>query len=146
VHEQPTTVVDTTNVTDHFNLKGAYFTLRFGPTLIIPLTEDLNASLSFGAAMVYAGTTYTVDQDFQPDTGPEITSTVSTTRSYVMPGYFANADMEYWLTKRTGLYVGAAYQGSGSYTQKIHTDSADYSTTVDLKDEQGVHLGVDVKF
>lgn len=148
-----TTAVDAVSVTNHYHLKGAYYTFRAGPTVVVPVTASLRASFSAGFALVYAGTTYSVDQDFLPDTGDEITSTVSDTESHWLPGYYADATMEYWLTGRTGFYLGAVYQSSGSYTQSIISsgspglpDTADYSTKVDLSSLQGFRFGVNYRF
>ena len=141
-----TTTQDTTSVTNHYHLKGAYFTARVGPTIILPVTTNLRATLSFGAALVYAGTTYDVDQQFQPDTGPVIDDDVSNTTSRFLPGYFVDASMDYFLTNRTGFYLGAVYQSSGDYRQSVNTDSAYYTTHVDLSSLQGFRMGVNFKF
>ncbi len=148
-----TTTVDTTSVTNRYHLKGAYFTFRAGPSIVIPVTASLRASFSAGAALVYAGTTYSVVQDFVPDTGSEIVSTVSDTENRLLPGFYANASMEYWLSARTGFYLGAVYQSSGSFTQTIVSNgspglpnTANYATKVDLSSLQGFRFGVNYRF
>ena len=140
-----TTVTDTTNVTNHFSLKGAYFTLRAGPTLILPLGR-FHATVSAGAAIVYAGTTYSVQQDFQPETGSLITLTEQNSDTKLLPGFYADANLEFWLTERSGLYLGALYQNSGSFTQNLTTIASNYSTKVDLTSLTGFKMGMNVRF
>ncbi len=147
------TAIDVGSVINHYDLKGAYFTFRAGPTLIYPITQGLRATLSFGAALVYAGTTYTVEQDFKPETGADIISTENDTVAKLLPGYYVDAGMELQLTNRTGFYVSAIYQNNGSYTQSIVNNgspglpnTANYVSKVDLSSLQGFRFGVNVRF
>jgi hypothetical protein len=146
VSRTTTTSVDTTSVTNHYRLKGGYYTFRAGPTLIMPITGALRATLSLGAVLVYSGTTYTVEEDFTPATDNEIISFVSNTKNRLLPGYYVDANMELWLSGRTGFYLGAVYQNSGEYVQTLNTDSTSYSTKVDLSSLQGFRMGVNFKF
>jgi hypothetical protein len=134
------------SVTNTWKLKGAYFTFRFGPTLSLPFTQRFRLTLSAGAAAVYAGTTYTVTQDFQPDTGDPIISKVEDTKGHVLPGYYVDANVEFWLTENTGLYAGAVYQNNGDYKQTVKTDTADYTTKVDLSRLSGLRAGLNIRF
>lgn len=135
-----------TAVTNAWKLHGAFYTFRAGPAIIIPITEKLKATVSVGAVAVYAGTTYTVDQIFQPETSSEIVSSVSDGTSELLPGYYIDGSMEYTFTERAGLYVGGVYQSSGGYTQTIHGDNGTYSTRVDLGSMQGVRAGMTFRF
>jgi hypothetical protein len=146
VSRATTTSTSDAAVTNHWHLKGAYFTMRAGPSITLPFSEHFRASVSAGAAFIYAGTTYTVQQNFQPETGNEITSTAESTRSTLLPGYYADANIEFWLTERAGIYVGAVYQKAGDYTQTIDTDTAKYSTTVDLSTLSGFRAGMNIRF
>ena len=148
-----TVAVDNTSVTNRYHLRGAYFTFRAGPSIIVPLTAGLRATFSAGAVLVYAGTTYSVEQDFVPDTGQEIISTVSDTENRLLPGFYADASMEFWLSPRTGFYLGAVYQNSGSFTQSIISNgspglpnTANYATKVDLSNLEGFRFGVNYRF
>ncbi|HWA09309.1 MAG TPA: hypothetical protein VG838_07670 [Opitutaceae bacterium] len=148
-----TTTTDTVSVMNHYHLHGAYYTFRVGPTLVFPVTTNFRATLSLGGALVYAGTTYSVEQEFKPDTGNEIFSDVSDTQSHFLPGYYADASMEYWMSNRTAFYLGAVYQSTGSFTQTIVQntspgldDTATYSTRVDLSSMQGFRFGVNYRF
>ena len=139
-------VADTTSVINSWQLKGAYFTFRAGPTLLLPITEHLRASVSLGAALVYAGTTYTVRQQFTPATGDAINLIESDSANHFLPGYYADANLEYWLTETAGFYAGAVYQNTGDFKQEVKTDTADFTTKVDMSSLAGVRAGVNFKF
>ena len=142
----PPPVTDTTSVINSWQLKGAYFTFRAGPTLLLPITEHLRASVSVGGALVYAGTTYTIRQQFTPATGDAINLVESDSANHFLPGYFADANLEYWLTDTAGFYAGAVYQNTGSFKQEVKTDTADFSTKVDMSSLSGLRAGVNIKF
>ncbi len=138
-------------VRNHYKIKGAYYTLRVGPTFIIPVTAKFRFSIGAGAALVYAGTTYTVDSEFTPtDDETVITRTDSGYDKKALPGYYLDANLEYWLTERTGLYAGAIFQSTGSYTQNITSEETlaevNYSTNVDLTTQTGLRLGMNIRF
>ncbi len=142
-----TTVANnTTSVKNYWKLKGAYMTFRFGPTVFIPITTHFNASFSAGAVLVYAGTTYTVMQTYHPATSDDIIDTVSDGVSEFLPGFYVDADLNYTMTETAGMYLGAIYQSSRSYTQNISDLTSSYSTRVDLSRLQGVHAGMSFKF
>lgn len=141
-----TTTTDSTSVTNRWKLKGAYYTFRAGPTIWIPITTRLRASLSAGAALVYAGSSYTVTQSFQPELGAEISETDTEAAYKLLPGYYADASLQFDLTERTGFYAGAVFQSAGSYTQQIDTDNAKYTTKVDLGNQSGVRAGMAIRF
>ena len=140
------TALSDTNVTNHWRLKGAYYTFRVGPMIWIPISTRLRASLSLGAAVVYAGTNYTVTQTFDPDLGPDITDTAASDAYKLLPGYYADATLQYDLTERAGFYAGAVFQSAGSYTQSVETPNAQYSTKIDLANQNGVRAGLSIRF
>lgn len=133
-------------VVNNWKMKGAYYTFRAGPTLAYSFTEKLKASFSAGAAMVYAGSTFTIQQEFTPDTGETINNTVSDSKSRVMAGYFADANVEYWMTERAGFFAGAVFQSSGSYKQSVKSDNVDYQSKVDLNNLSGLRAGMNIRF
>ena len=140
------TTTDSTSVTNYWKLKGAYFTFRAGPTVLIPITSRLRASVSAGAALVYSGTTYTVRQDFQPKLGDPITATTSDSANHFLPGVYADANLEFWVTDTAGFYAGAVYQNTGDFKQTVKTDTADFSTKVDMSSLAGLRAGIDIRF
>lgn len=140
------TAVDSTSVTNRWKLKGAYFTFRGGPMVSLPFTSRLRASVSAGAAVIYAGSTYTVTQSFQPATGLEITDTSSGDINKVLPGYFADASLQFDITERAGIFAGAVFQSAGSYTQTLNTTAASYSTKIDFANQNGLRAGMTIRF
>ncbi len=155
------TVVNSATVTNRWKLKGAYYTFRAGPTVWVPVTKRFRFSFSAGVAMVVAGTYYEVTQSFTPDLGAEITdappasastsgysyNNTNTSSVYkFLPGYFAEAALQFDLTDRTGFYAGAAFQSTGTFDQKLQTDTLNYLTKVDLSRQQGLRAGMTVRF
>jgi hypothetical protein len=150
ISDSPTDNIPTppssTEITQQVSVNGAYFTLRAGPQLTLPLTTNFSASLSGGPALVYAGSTLTVTQTVTPPTGDAITNTQSDTYYTVLPAYFADASLECTLTDTTGLYLGATFQGSTGYNQSIHSQEASFTDRVELGNEEGVRAGINFKF
>ena len=140
------TAADDASVSNRWSLKGAYFTFRAGPTLLLSITNRLKASVGLGAAMVYSGSSYTVTQTLTPPAGAEITDTSSSEIYKLLPGYFADATVQFDLTERTGFYAGAVFQSAGSYEQRIDSDNAHYSTKVDLANMSGFRAGLSYRF
>jgi len=141
-----TTTVSDGLVSNHWKVKGGYFTFRAGPSLSYAITEKLKATLSVGAAVVFVGSTYTVDQLYTPPVGADILSTVDDSTDRLLPGYYADATLEYDFTERAGAYAGAFYQSTGSYDQTIATTEANYATKIDLASLQGFRLGMNIRF
>jgi hypothetical protein len=139
-------VTNNTEVTEKWNINGAYFTLRGGAEMIVPITEKFSATVSGGPALVYVGTTFSVDQTITPPTGSPITSTVSDDYSTVLPAYFADADIDYSFTDTTDLYLGAAFQSSTGYNQAIHSPNGNYTNRLDFGNQEGVRGGISFKF
>jgi hypothetical protein len=137
---------DTTSVTNHWKVKGSYFTFRAGPTIWIPITSRFRASVSLGGALIYAGTTYSVTETFLPESGFEISETNSSIASKLLPGYYADASLQFDLTDRTGFYAGAVFQSAGSYDQKLDATNAHYATKIDLANQSGLRAGLSIRF
>lgn len=137
---------DSTSVSNLWKLKGAYFTFRTGPSISVPIGSRFHASVSAGPAIVYAGSTYSVTQMFQPEIGAAVTATLSDGASKLLPGYYADATLNFDITERTGLYLGAVYQANGTYDQSISNGDAKYSTKIDLNGLNGLRAGMTYRF
>jgi len=133
-------------IANKWKVRGAYFTLRAGPSVSYAITEKLKATVSVGVATVFVGSSYTVDQIYTPEVGNDIVSTVDSTTEKLLPGYYADATIEYDMTERAGAYAGAFYQNTGSYEQRIGTTDANYATKIDLASLQGFRLGMNFRF
>lgn len=140
------TITDSVSVSNRWRLKGAYYTFRAGPTVWIPIFNRLRFSVSGGVALAFAGTTYTVTQSFQPELGEEIFNSSSSDAYKLLPGYYVDASLQFDLTDRAGFYAGAVYQSTGSYTQTLESETANYTTKIDLGSQSGLRAGMTVRF
>jgi hypothetical protein len=138
-----TTVTGTADVKGHWQIKGAYYTFRIGPMFEVPITERLKLSLGAGAALAYVGSRYVVNEEILLD---ETTSALATSEerqhSVLLPTYYADADAEFWLTERTGFFLGASYQKSGSFDQTLGGRTA----KIDLSTSYGFQSGITLRF
>ena len=147
-----TTAITQGTVFNSWDLKGAYFTFRLGPSISYLITDHLRFTVSAGAALVYAGTSYTVEQSYQPDTADAVVSNVTDEEQKFLAGYFVDATVQYDFSDRTGIYVGGGIQDTGSYTQTasindIYTGSyANYKALIDLSKLSGFRMGMTFKF
>jgi hypothetical protein len=147
-----TTTTSTGVVVDRWVLKGAYFTFRLGPSLTYMFTEKLKATVSVGVALIYAGTSYLVEQTYVPDTADPIVSSAHEEEGKLLTGYYFDATLQYDITERAGLYAGVVYEAGGSYTETavlndIYTGShATYKTLIDLSHLQGFRMGMTFRF
>jgi hypothetical protein len=147
-----TTVVTNGTVLNHWELKGAYFTFRLGPSLSFLFNDHFRATLSGGVALMYVGTIYTVDQTYIPDIGDPLVVTAKEDESKFMAGYYADATLQYDFTERAGIYAGAVYQAGGKFTETatindaVSGSLATYRAVVDLSSLQGFRMGMNYKF
>jgi len=143
--QNPTRTITTrpAQVSGHWQIKGAYYTFRAGPVFQMPVTERLKLSIGFGAGAIVVGSTYKSDQEIVvDDITARIMSIDEKTRTVLLPAFYADADAEYWLTERTGFYLGATYQKSKSFDQTLDASSA----TVNLGSTSGVQSGLTLRF
>ena len=137
---------DATSVTNRWKLKGAYYTFRAGPTLVLPVSGRFRASISAGAAVIYSGSNYSVTQSYTPDIGAEITDSSTSFAYKLLPGYYADASLQFDITDTAGFYAGAVYQSAGSYSQNLNTATANYATRIDFSNQSGMRAGMTIRF
>lgn len=137
-----------TAVTSEWHLRGAYFTMRAGPTIYVPIGTRFSATMSAGAVLVYSGTTFDVKQTFTPETGDDITQSVTGLESKLLPGFYVDANLQWSMTDTAGLYLGGVYQNSGDYEQSVSPDegTSSYKARVNLSSLQGIRAGVNFRF
>ena len=127
-----------------WQVKGAYFLVKLGPSVRAQLTERLGFSASLGVAGAYAGTRYSADEAFSiPEGGGgTVAKSEATTASKFLGGFYADLNMEWSANERTGLFGGLTAQKVGDYDQVVGTRTAhiDIGTTV------GIRGGVTIKF
>ena len=142
-----TSKVGGVNVDGNWQIKGAYFMVRVGPTVRAQLTNRLGFNASVGVAGAYAGTTYSVSERFQvPDVENAFvgaTSGVEESRATkFLNGYFADFNLEWAATERTGLFTGVTAQKFDAYDQEVGGRTA----RVDLGSSVGLRGGVSFRF
>ena len=103
-------------------------------------------TFSAGPALIYSGTSYTVTQSLTPATGVEITDTGIDIAYKLLPGYFADASLQFNVTDRTGFYAGALFQSAGTYEQHLNNATSQYSTRVDFANQSGMRAGMTYRF
>ena len=138
--EEDLRVVD---VDGNYQVKGAYFMVRFGPSVRTQLTERLGLSASVGVAGAYAGSRYTVVEQLEI---PELDGPVITQRwdsaSKVLTGFYADLNVDWAATERTGLFAGVSMQQFGSYEMSV----AGRTAKIDLGNAIGLRGGISVRF
>lgn len=141
-----TVATDETSVRNIWKLKGAFYTFRFGPSLVIPVFSRVQITLSAGPALIYSGSSYTVTQTLSPETGTEITDTSTDVANKLLPGYFADATLQVNISDRTGFYAGAVFQSAGSFVQQLNNATAQYSSRIDFGSMSGMRAGMSYRF
>ncbi|OAM87722.1 hypothetical protein AW736_20870 [Termitidicoccus mucosus] len=139
------TAVDrTVDVNGYWQVKGVYYLYRVGPFIRIPITRQFSISASAGYMGAYVGSKFRYEETM---TIPEVSAAYTTgdvvknNQRYVS-GYYGDLNIEWWLSTRTGFYVGAAYEKLGDYTQ-IHDERR-----VDVKMDGGAgfRFGIITRF
>jgi hypothetical protein len=130
-----------------WQVKGAYFMMRFGPSLRAQLTERLGVNASLGIAGAYIGSTYSVNESFEvPDVSGALVGaavgTQTTTETKFLGGYYADLNMEWAANERTGLFGGITAQKLGDYNQSVGGRTA----LVNMGSTVGLRAGVTYRF
>ena len=146
-----TSDVGVATVSGYWQIKGAYYMLRLGPVVRFPVSKNWTISVGAGAAGAFVGTKFTVDEyiSLEDVAGNPIRyqSSVNEKQSTTeekrfLPGFYADVNIERWLTVRTGVYVGYGYEKLGDYTQHVGGRSA----KVDLGADGGFRFGIITRF
>ena len=139
-------VVGGTTVNGNWQVKGAYFLMRLGPSVRAQLTQRLGLSASLGVAGAYTGSTYSVIESFAaPDSGGATISTPDPEKSSTsefLSGYYADINLDWAVSERTGFFGGLSAQQLGDYDQVLNGRTAH----IDLGNSVGVRGGISIKF
>lgn len=138
------TTIETTN---RYWVEGAYYTLRVGPTIVVPFGSHFRFNVSAGPALIYAGSTMNVLEDLTVATGTNFTELYSKENTKLLPGYYVDVNLQYQLTDTAGFYLGGVYEGAGSYGQKDPSGAGtEYVDRVSFGSEEGVKSGLTLRF
>ena len=132
------------SVTGKWQVKGAYFTVKFGPSVRTQITNRLGFTASVGVAGGYAGTRYTAYEAYSVASLPDVVldTTEASTAAKFLTGYFADLNLEWVANETLGLYGGVTTQKLSSYEQKL----GDRLAKIDLGSSVGIRGGVSIKF
>jgi len=136
-----------TTINGDWQIKGAYYMLRLGPSIHTQLTSRLGLSASVGLAGAYAGTTYSVAETFPVPDLPNVivggaVGTERNTESKFLTGYYADLNLEWMANERTGLFTGFTAQKFDGYDQSVGTRTA----RIDLGSSVGLRGGISIRF
>jgi hypothetical protein len=133
-------------VRGNWQMKGAYFMVKLGPTLRTQLTDRISVTASAGFAAAYAGTRFTAFETFSvPNMGDleiKVEDPVGTTKTKFLSGYYADLTLDFAANDRTGLFGGITAQQLDSYNQRLSGRTA----KIDLGQAVGVRGGVSIRF
>lgn len=133
-------------VNGRWQMRGAYFLVKFGPSFRTQFNDRLELSGSVGFAGAYAGTTYTATESFQvadiPADSAGLLDPQSSSAAKFLKGFYADLTFEYAANDTTGLFGGVTAQQLDAYEQKV----ADRTARVDLGSTVGIRGGISIKF
>lgn len=132
-----------------WQIKGAYYNARVGPTFRYRFNDRWAVSGGFGMSMCYVGTVFKADEEIF-DIGSDTSVDASlfhpveenSTHKFV-PGYYGNLNVELWATERTGFYAGINYEKLGNYSQKPLSGR---TAKIDLGTSVGWRIGIMTRF
>lgn len=139
------TTLDGANVDGEWDISGVYYAIRLGPEVRLHFNEKLAITAGAGVLGAYVGSDFTVSEEldmgdygiFQP-----ISVNRTENMSDLLVGFYAQASIEYWLTQRTGLFVGATFESIDDFVQTFGGRTA----SVVLGDATVVRVGVVHRF
>lgn len=138
-----TTTAGAATVQGNWQIKGAYFLMRVGPSIHAQLSERWGLSASAGFAGAFAGTRYSVVEELQvPDVATPIIDEPSSSESKFLTGYYADVTVDWFATERTGLFAGVAVQQIDGYDQSV----AGRTAKIDFGSAVGIRGGINFKF
>jgi hypothetical protein len=137
------TIPDGATVSGYYQMKAAYYIIRLGPSFRFQVANRFTASFSGGAAAAVIGSTFTSDETLVTPTISAAISTDPVRARKFKAGGFAEANAEYWLTYRTGFFVGAVYEHFGKYTQSNHSGE---TASINIGSGLSFRLGIITRF
>ena len=134
-------------VNGRWDVKGAYFMLKLGPSIRAQFSDRWEMTASAGFAGAYAGSTFTSAETFTLEGLPEgqvpgVQDVLQSEETAFLTGYFADLTIEWAANDRTGLFGGVTAQQLSDYEQKL----GDRTARVDLGTAVGVRGGITIKF
>jgi len=129
-------------VKGNWQIKGGYFLMRVGPSVRAKLNDRWSLSASVGVAGAFVGTRYAVTEQLEIPDIITITDETSESVSKVVSGYYADFNVDWWATDRSGLFAGVNAQYLDGYDQTVSGRTA----KIELGSAVGIRGGFNVKF
>ncbi len=149
------------NIQGNWQLKGAYYLMRLGPTFRYRFNDSFAVSGTVGLAQGWVGTTFKADEaydnyfDVYAADGKTLAplstaaaaqvfrSTEENVTHKFVSGVYGELNVEYWMTERTGFYLGVSKQAMREYSQKPLSGR---TAKVDLGSTSGWKIGIMTRF
>ncbi len=128
-----------------YKVKGAYYSIRLGPEIRSHLTERLALTAGFGFVGAYVGSDFTVTEVLDTTNLTVLNGVGFTdTKQYkdFIAGYYGEIAVEFWLTPRTALFLGGAFESLDEFVQSVGGQTA----TISLGNNLIVRIGVITRF
>jgi len=156
--------VDGGYISGYWQVKGVYYLFRLGPMIRVPIGKHFSASVSAGYIAAWVGSKMRFNETLvipgittkalsvidpvnpiiQTASGYQYnftTDIVKNNQKY-LSGAYIDVNFEWWLTTRTGFYVGAVCEKLSNYQQQAYGRVA----TVKMDDGIGLHFGIMTRF
>lgn len=149
------------NIHGNYQLKGAYLLAHLGPTFRYNFNDRWAISGTFGLALAWVGTNFKATEYYntwndvfaldgvtplRPDLEGNTTeyhwSESNATHKFT-PGLYYDLNAEYWVTDRTGFYVGLTGQNMRKYNQ---SKLSGRTATVEMGKTAGWTVGIRTRF
>ena len=142
-------LVSPIDVIGEWRLRGAYLTARFGPYFAVKFGEHLQLRGSAGVTFTVLGTRFTfeerayhpvIKQWMNNSTGEIADSTVTGNI-----GYFVSGELDWFLTQRTGLFIGALHE---DYARELRMTNLATGQIADIDVSAGtvIRTGITTRF
>lgn len=136
-------------VNGRWTIKGAYFMMKFGPSLHAQFTDNWEMTASAGFAGAYAGSTYTGAETFTVADLPEgavagVQDIQQSNATAFLMGYYADLTIEWSANERTALFGGVSAQSLSDYDQTL--SNTGQMARIDLGTAVGVRGGISIRF
>jgi hypothetical protein len=140
---ETTTTPGGIDVNGNWQVKGAYFLVRLGPTIRTQLSERFGMSAMVGVAGAFSGSRYSVMEQLTiPELNEPVMEERNDTVSKLLTGFYADLNVDWYATDRTGLFAGVSMQHFGDYEQEV----AGRTAKIELGSAVGIRGGISIKF
>jgi hypothetical protein len=122
-----TTIPDGATVSGNWAIDGAYYSFRVGPELRGHLTEKIAFTVGAGLLGALVGTDFTAVEELQLEDytlQQAVRFAATDSMTEVLVGYYAEITAEYWITQRTGFFLGAVIESLDDFVQTVGSRTA----------------------